>query len=265
MKQFKIGISFFVLFAVCVISKNVLLLFNYLIALTLHEMAHVFVAGIKGYKLKEMKLSMCGLNVKLDKEIDETDSFLINLAGPSCNLLLSIMCIAIFWLLPNSFKILHMFCFANLLLAVFNLIPVYPLDGGKIFKNFFKNDKKYKNFNFFVKIFVSLLFFTLFVFSLSNKINIFYLIMSLFFITLKDEFKPTFSIFKYSKKREIEKVVIIKISSNKTLFELIKMLKSKYYTLFYCNELNNHYIDEDKLIELATKHVLTTKIKELNL
>ena len=89
--------------------------------------------------------------------------------------------------------------------------------------------------------------------------------MSLFFITLKDNFKPTFSIFKYSKKREVEKAVIVKISSNKTLFELIKMLKSKYYTLFYCNELNSHYIDEDKVIELATKHVLTTKIKELNL
>ena len=265
MKKFRIGASFFVLFVVCVLTKNIVLLVNYVLALLLHEFAHVFVAGLKGYKLKEMKLGVCGVVVKLDEQVEDQDAFLINLAGPAINLFLSLCCVALFWIVPTSYNILKTFCFANLMLATFNLIPVYPLDGGKIFKNLLKNDKKHKKINKILKILTYLIFFSLFIVSFKYKVNVFYLIMGVYFLTLKEDQYPTFSIFKYSKKRQIEKVVIIKISSNNTLFELVKMLNSKYYTLFYCADLNNHYIDEDKLIELSTKHSLTTTLKELRI
>jgi len=260
MKKFKVSISFYLLILLCILTKNIILLFNYFIALILHELAHLWVATSKGYKLKQMNLSMCGLFIKLDEDIEDKDSFLINIAGPSLNLLLSIFCVALFWLIPNSYNYLSTFCISNLALALFNLMPVYPLDGGKVVKGMFKNKKHFKVFNRVSKWLFVALFAGLFIYSLFNIINYFYLIMALFFITLKDNQQPTLSVFKFKNKRNIEKIIMLKIKPTETLFNLLKQLKNSAYTIFYCKETEQQYIDEERVISLSTKYPLTTQI-----
>jgi len=41
MKKFKIGASFLLLIFACVLMKNITLLLNYILALILHELAHI--------------------------------------------------------------------------------------------------------------------------------------------------------------------------------------------------------------------------------
>lgn len=262
MKKFKIGISFYLLVLVCVLTKNIILLFNYFIALVLHELAHLWVATSKGYKLKQMHLSICGLFIKLDEQIEDKDSFLINIAGPSLNLLLSVFCVALFWLVPSSYSYLNTFCISNLALVVFNLLPIYPLDGGKVVKGIFKNKKHFKVFNRVVKWLFIALFAGLFIYSCFNAINYFYLIMVIFFITLKDNHQPTLSVFKFKNKCKIEKIIMLKIKPTETLFSLLKQLKNSTYTIFYCKETKQQYIDEENVISLSTKYPLTTQIKD---
>lgn len=264
MKKFKVGISFYLLIFLCIATKNLMLLFNYFIALILHELAHLWVATSKGYKLKQMNLSICGLFIKLNEEIEDKDSFLINIAGPSLNLLLSVFCVALFWLIPASFNFLNTFCISNLALAVFNIIPVYPLDGGKVIKGMFKNKKHFKVFNMTIKCLCIAIFAGLFIYSLFNIINYFYLIMIFFFLTLKDNHKPTLSVFKFGNKRKIEKIIMLKIRPTETLFSLLKQLKNSAYTIFYCKESKQQYIDEESIITLSTKYPLTTQITDLD-
>lgn len=77
------------------------------------------------------------------------DMFWIALAGPASNVLLAIVATVVLWLQvhffaaaldPATFKaILNLivtFISINLFLAVFNLIPVNPLDGGKVLARF---------------------------------------------------------------------------------------------------------------------------------
>ena len=52
------------------------------------------------------------------------------LAGPVLNLLMAILCVFI----PIDEGIQMKIIYTNLLLAIFNLIPIMPLDGGKILK-----------------------------------------------------------------------------------------------------------------------------------
>lgn len=63
------------------------------------------------------------------------DSALIALAGPVSNILLAIVLAILIRLIPDSFfliSILPILIVMNISLAIFNLVPVFPLDGEKI-------------------------------------------------------------------------------------------------------------------------------------
>lgn len=64
------------------------------------------------------------------------DAAIISFAGPLSNFLLAILsAIIVRFIFPQSevlFALLTPFIYMNILLAIFNLLPVHPLDGGKI-------------------------------------------------------------------------------------------------------------------------------------
>lgn len=81
----------------------------------------------------------------------KADMAKVAFAGPASNLILVILCIIIFKLLILSgsqnillVKILSYTIMINLLLAIFNLIPVPPLDGSKIVAAFLPNQQSLK-------------------------------------------------------------------------------------------------------------------------
>lgn len=81
----------------------------------------------------------------------KTDMAKVAFAGPASNLLLVTICVILYKLLILSgsqnimfFKILSYTIMINLLLAIFNLIPVPPLDGSKIVASFLPNQQSLK-------------------------------------------------------------------------------------------------------------------------
>lgn len=276
MKKVHIGFSFILLLLVCIIFHEFGLLVNYFFALLLHELSHYYVASKRGYKLKSFNLNMFGLNINLDREVEDKDCFWVNLAGPMCNLFLCLVCLAFYSIVPQSFFILNTFCLCNFVLAVFNLLPVYPLDGGKIFRSLIRSDKLYKRLDFIFRICFAGLFLCLFAFSIVRatingfsgfadcllKINWFFFCFALFFLLSKGKQTPTFSIFKFNTSKSPEKINLIKVGEEDCLYNLVKRIKRHSYTIFYYPK-HQKYIDEDAVIELALKHPLTKKIGEI--
>ncbi len=262
MKEVKIGFSFFLLIFISLLLGQAVLILNYFLALTLHELAHMWVAVNNGYSLKLIKLDMFGLSIELNEKIDDKDSFKINIAGPVLNLLLCVICMALYWLIPISYFYLNTFCFSNLILAIFNLLPVYPLDGGKIFRGMVKNDKTYKILDRVIRYSLAGLFMCAFVVSCFKIPNFLMLILSIFFLTNKVKYIPTVSIFKYRQNKHFDKVVILKVEETETLFNLIKQIKSHHYTIFYVPKLNK-YFDEDNIIDLSLKYPLISTLNEI--
>ncbi len=108
-------------------------IFVYLLVVTLHEMSHSFVAHKLGYKLDKLLLMPYGvcLNYKTNSFLPK-DEILIAISGPLINLLFAISTIALWWIFPIAQIYTQLFCYANIVMFVFNLLPCYPLDGGRV-------------------------------------------------------------------------------------------------------------------------------------
>jgi len=113
-----------------------LLLFASVLA---HELGHSFVAIRQGIEVKSITLFLFGGLASLDKEAKTPgQAFWIASAGPAVSLVLFALLTAIGMGtgISGSFAgVIQILASINLVLALFNLIPGLPLDGGNILKS----------------------------------------------------------------------------------------------------------------------------------
>lgn len=122
----ELNIFFLVLFAITTPQIAIAVFFSVL----LHEMAHAWVANKKGYKVYGIEIGLFSGSAAIDININEKDSIPIIAAGPISNLLIFIVAFGLNYLYSNDF--LFSLTWINLLLFIFNSLPIYPMDGGHI-------------------------------------------------------------------------------------------------------------------------------------
>ncbi len=108
------------------------LFFTYLVCLLFHEFSHAMLAKRLGYRCTKITLYPTG--ALLSGNADEftfKDEIIISLAGPLSNIFLIIICVFLWWIFPEVYNYTGDFVVANLSLALFNLLPIFPLDGGR--------------------------------------------------------------------------------------------------------------------------------------
>jgi len=107
-------------------------------AVVLHELAHSLVARAKGLPVQAITLFVFGGVSELTREPDDAKSeFQIAIAGPLMSLALGAACLGLSRLgSPHApvIAVLLWLGWINLALALFNLIPGFPLDGGRVLR-----------------------------------------------------------------------------------------------------------------------------------
>lgn len=116
-----------------------LFLLSALVALQ-HECAHAFAAAKLGYKLNKIVLMPFGAVIDGDlKGISVKDELSVALAGPFCNLLTAGFFAALWWFAPTMYAFTDTAYYSSLAIALVNLLPAYPLDGGRVLKCVLEN------------------------------------------------------------------------------------------------------------------------------
>lgn len=103
-----------------------------------HELGHSFVAIAQGINVKSITLFLFGGLATLEKESETPlQAFLVAIAGPVVSLILFGLFLVIgtnISLSPPLTAIISLLAIINLSLAIFNMIPGLPLDGGNVLK-----------------------------------------------------------------------------------------------------------------------------------
>lgn len=115
------------------------------LCVVLHEFGHALMARIFSVRTRDITLYPIGGVAMLEREARPRQELLIALAGPAVNLLIAFMLVPfvsqIFQSPPTSLDgELPTFSFAdrlfmtNLVLVIFNMIPAFPMDGGRVLR-----------------------------------------------------------------------------------------------------------------------------------
>ncbi len=238
-----------------------------LTAVILHEFAHARVAKKFGYALNEIKLMPYGAALCGNVDMTLKHEIAIAAAGPIVNLVLGLIFAAMWWIVPSSYAFTQVFCVCNMYIGIFNLLPVYPLDGGRITLALLSHRFDRKKAYFVMRILSAVFGLTaiaLFVVSAIYAPNICFLTVGIFMVAsafLPDDKARYYALFAYSARRErLKRPLDIKyfaVTADATLGELCKMLDPDRFCVFrvYDAHLSKYFeLDESRLIE-------TVKIK----
>src|SRR2546427_2900009 len=112
--------------------------------LLLHELAHSLVAKTRGLRVRAITLFALGGISQIETEASDAKSeFWIAIAGPITSVVIGLLVLGTAWV--NGWKpgtepaapvisVLVWLGYINIMLAVFNMIPGYPLDGGRVLR-----------------------------------------------------------------------------------------------------------------------------------
>lgn len=113
-------------------------------AIVAHELSHAVVAKSRGLPVRSITLFALGGVAQIEKEADDAKTeFWMGIIGPITSLVIGAICLGMAYALgwtPPDFParplpaMLMWLGYINIMLGVFNLVPGFPLDGGRVLR-----------------------------------------------------------------------------------------------------------------------------------
>ena len=233
----------------------------------LHECGHIFCAARLGFECKKISLMPFGAAAVCDIEgISPSDEVKLSLAGPLVNFILCVGVAGLWWFFPETYAYTDLIFYASAGMLVLNLLPAYPLDGGRVVKCVLGSFlKKTKALNLALRItnisvVVALVF--IFIFAIRNitLLTVAALLLCAALTKSPPAVKINFASKKKKKGLEIRYVIL---DENATFKDALRFVdSSRYLILQLYNEKFLDEITEDELYEKLLTRSIYDKILE---
>ena len=113
-------------------------------SILLHELSHAAVAKLRGIPVRAITLFALGGVAQIEKDAaDAKSEFWMGIVGPVTSVLIGVICLGLAWALGWNLSdepqtppaaMLMWLGYINVALAAFNMIPGFPLDGGRVLR-----------------------------------------------------------------------------------------------------------------------------------
>ena len=113
-------------------------------AIVAHELSHAMVARLRGLPVRSITLFALGGVAQLEKEPEDAKTeFLVSVVGPITSAVIGFVCLLLAWalgwtMMPEPatplMAMLVWLGYINIGLAIFNMLPGFPMDGGRVLR-----------------------------------------------------------------------------------------------------------------------------------
>lgn len=140
--QIKVNLQIFLFIIIFVLTHQIEIYGWIMLFAFIHELGHMLAGIVLKLKPKALNFMPFGISVTFEtyeyKKLVELKKMIIAIAGPLTNMAISALTI----FLNINIQTKELIIYSNILIAIFNLMPLYPLDGGRILKGIIR--LKYK-------------------------------------------------------------------------------------------------------------------------
>lgn len=258
---------------------------SYLTAVVYHEFAHSLAAEHRGYKLNRFRLMPYGASVSGEYVcVYPKDELFIAAAGPASNFIVSLLGAALWWLFPVTYPFTEPLIISSFFVGVMNLLPVFPLDGGRMLLAVLglRHDSKkahriVKAVSIIIGVLLAMSGIILMIYGIfiqAQTVNFSYITLTIFMLVsavLPDnetKYQRLYSM-AYSSDRLKRGLQVrdIMVSDDKTLLELSKMLSGNHYTRFHISGYDfkvKRVVTETELEEKMLVYNASEKVKSVD-
>lgn len=247
------------------------------IIIFVHELGHALVATYFNWRINKIVILPFGGVVDLDEHGNRPlhEEFIVTIAGPFQHIILYLIAFILYQSSILPLNLYELFLFHNVSILCFNLLPIWPLDGGKFFYQLYliifpfakaHETNLYSSF-FFLFLIVC---FTL----LLQPANLTaWVCICFLFVSLLMEWKHRHFIMIrflmerfYGKKECIQKIKSINVSKDMKLYEVFSSFQKgyKHNVVFSTHPKNRLSLDENELLHAYfTEKKVTSTLEEL--
>lgn len=143
--RIRIHLKIFIFVLIFLLTNQIKIYGILMLFALIHELGHMLVGILLGFKPTKLEIMPYGVSVGFEIKCEDYNKkvkranmlaikkLIIALAGPLTNFIITVIFLIIN---KNLFGIeRNLVIYANILIGIFNLIPIYPLDGGRAIKN----------------------------------------------------------------------------------------------------------------------------------